>query len=333
LVHLFGDNIKNRIFVLSVFITLIGFSVNGCSFLDDKDNMLNAYRDDFPNLVSGEELDQYQNNYDYDCFFGRLFQDKFYVSQSFTPTKETLTKIQLYLSRDVITLGQCKIAIRSNLAGENLAEVSIPIDDFPIYPNYLWLDINFNYTDLTINQTYYIVAYVEAIGIHLYYWGGNSSDVYKNGTMYFYYNGTWFDCFSDMCFRTYGVNNIPPNNPNINGPKEGEAGKEYEYFISSVDPESEDVYYYIDWGDGNTTEWIGPFESGKRINISHTWSKKGSYSIKLKAKDQSRGESDWTFFKITMPKDMENENKIIKSYKQIELKLIKKFEGIGVYNL
>jgi len=55
--------------------------------------------------------------------------------------------------------------------------------------------------------------------------------------------------------------NQPPNAPMITGPAEGVVGEEYEYTCVSTDPEDDDVYYYIDWGDGNVEDWIGPYAS------------------------------------------------------------------------
>jgi len=61
------------------------------------------------------------------------------------------------------------------------------------------------------------------------------------------------------------------------------------------------VYYYIDWGDGTNSSWIGPYSSGVTIPQSHTWSKKGTYIIKAKAKDVRGYESGWGQLSIIMP--------------------------------
>jgi len=48
-----------------------------------------------------------------------------------------------------------------------------------------------------------------------------------------------------------------------------------------------------DWGDGSYSAWLGPFDSGEVISASHAWSK-GSYNIKVKAKDVLGAESNWS---------------------------------------
>jgi len=96
--------------------------------------------------------------------------------------------------------------------------------------------------------------------------------------------------------------NQPPEAPVINGPISGKIGKKQVYTIVSEDPEDNDVYYYIEWGDQTNTSWIGPYSSNNEVIVNHTWSEKGNYTIKAKAKDIYDAESKWGTFKVTMPK-------------------------------
>jgi hypothetical protein len=62
------------------------------------------------------------------------------------------------------------------------------------------------------------------------------------------------------------------------------------------------VYYLWDWGDGTQSEWLGPFTSGVEVSAQKSWSKKGIYIIKVKARDISGVESDWSDpLPVTMP--------------------------------
>ena len=98
-----------------------------------------------------------------------------------------------------------------------------------------------------------------------------------------------------------GENN-PPNKPEINGPSSGKAGTEYEYGFTSNDPESDDVYYCIQWGDDSGEICLGPFPSGIEQNAQHTWIGEGSYTVKIKARDINDAESNWVILEVSMPK-------------------------------
>jgi PKD repeat protein len=93
----------------------------------------------------------------------------------------------------------------------------------------------------------------------------------------------------------------PPETPTITGLNTGKPGIAYDYTIITTDSDGDDVYYYIDWADATSTGWIGPFPSGQTITETHTWSKKGTYAVKVKAKDILDIESDWATLDVTMP--------------------------------
>ena len=60
----------------------------------------------------------------------------------------------------------------------------------------------------------------------------------------------------------------------------------------------------VDWDDGNTSDWIGPYESGQKFTISHIWKYKGTFQLKVKAKDEHGEESVWSDpLSISMPKN------------------------------
>ncbi len=93
----------------------------------------------------------------------------------------------------------------------------------------------------------------------------------------------------------------PPNAPTINGPVRPTEGIEYEYTFETTDPNGDDVYYYIEWGEySNVGEWIGPYSSGEQIILTHTWNK-GTYTIKAKAKDVYDQESEWGYLEVSVP--------------------------------
>ena len=76
----------------------------------------------------------------------------------------------------------------------------------------------------------------------------------------------------------------------------------YYYNFVAIDPNGDDVYYRIDWDDGSpNTNWIGPYDSGQVLVVSHTFSNTGVLMIKCQAKDSYDLMSNWGTLKVTMP--------------------------------
>jgi hypothetical protein len=99
-----------------------------------------------------------------------------------------------------------------------------------------------------------------------------------------------------------GGGNQPPEAPIINGPTTGKTGNSYTYTFVSEDPDGDDVYYQINWGDGVVEGWFGPNESSEIIIKSHTWTEKGTYLIMARAKDVYGAIGDWGQLKVSMPR-------------------------------
>jgi outer membrane protein assembly factor BamB len=106
--------------------------------------------------------------------------------------------------------------------------------------------------------------------------------------------------------KTIGVGNQPPNPPSITGPAEGKIKVALDYSFTATDPEGDTLSYFIDWGDNSTSGWLGPYQSGAAVTQSHTWTNKGIYTIKAKAKDFYGKESDWGTLSVTMPLSYES---------------------------
>ena len=47
-------------------------------------------------------------------------------------------------------------------------------------------------------------------------------------------------------------------------------------------------------GDGTDSNWIGPYDSGEIVNITHSWNMRRNYEIKTKVKDIHYLESEWS---------------------------------------
>jgi len=96
--------------------------------------------------------------------------------------------------------------------------------------------------------------------------------------------------------------NEPPATPAISGPSKGKPGENYFFDLVTIDPEGDDVSYYIDWGDGSILDWFGPYDSGTEVTVSNSWKNKGTYTIKVKAIDVFNQESNWAEFNIAISK-------------------------------
>ncbi|RLF37197.1 MAG: hypothetical protein DRN03_02735 [Thermoplasmata archaeon] len=98
--------------------------------------------------------------------------------------------------------------------------------------------------------------------------------------------------------------NRPPEKPEMPiGETSGKIFRRYTYRSSTIDPDGDKVYYLFDWGDGTTSGWLGPYESGEIVRASHVWYKRGAYEIRVKAKDIYGAESEWSDpLPVTVPR-------------------------------
>lgn len=127
-----------------------------------------------------------------------------------------------------------------------------------------------------------------------------------SGYSFGYINGDYNDLGNIVLIYRENFNH-PPTIPFIDGSFSGNPGIEFIYTIESVDLESLDIYYCIDWGDNSGEICIGPFPSGEQQIVNHTWDKRGTYEIKIKSKDTYNAESDWSYpIEVSMSKNKIN---------------------------
>ena len=127
--------------------------------------------------------------------------------------------------------------------------------------------------------------------------------------------------------------NLPPEKPNRpEGPTSGKINTEYFFETSTIDADYGDqlLYYLWDWGDGTYSSWLGPYESGETCTASHTWSEKGTYSIRVKAKDVYDCESPWSdplpvTMPVNQPSSQQNSQSSQQSTSPLFLQMLEKF--------
>jgi hypothetical protein len=97
------------------------------------------------------------------------------------------------------------------------------------------------------------------------------------------------------------TDNTPPFDPTVDGPAQIKPRVAQTYTIAAVDEFDHRVFFDIDWGDGNGAAGLGPYDSGQAVEMTHTWTKKGTYKIKVLASDEFGMESNWTYFELVCP--------------------------------
>ena len=137
------------------------------------------------------------------------------------------------------------------------------------------------------------------------------------------YSGYWYDSFGNMLSSSSDflvidslasgsslflfISDVPvsaPVKPGVPvGPDSGRADVEYFFSSSCIDPDGDDLFYLWDWGEGNFSDWLGPYVSGGVVNVSYIWSEPGVFDVRVKARDVFGLESVWSDpLSITMPK-------------------------------
>jgi outer membrane protein assembly factor BamB len=136
----------------------------------------------------------------------------------------------------------------------------------------------------------------------------------KDGTVYI------GDGTDDGCLHAFGSPDPnAPNTPSITGITNGKIRTSYDYTFTAIDPNGDDVFYYISWGDGTSDGWLGPYDSSEEVKVNHTWNKKGTYVIQAQARDINDLKSDWGKLTVKMPKDK------VFNFNYLLLKLVERF--------
>jgi C1A family cysteine protease len=109
------------------------------------------------------------------------------------------------------------------------------------------------------------------------------------------YGGMFTGAFISWVSIQMDNENMPPLKPEIpTGPNSGRINREISFSTVTTDPNGDQVHYQFDWGNSNYSEWFGPYESGENVSVTHTWTDKGDFEIKVKAKDMFGFESEWS---------------------------------------
>jgi hypothetical protein len=100
--------------------------------------------------------------------------------------------------------------------------------------------------------------------------------------------------FGDPSMQIGEASNPPAKPATPSGTTNGDVGTSYTYSSSTTDPDGDQVYYMFDWNDGTTSGWLGPYNSGASVVGTKTWNTKGTYQVKVVAKDTHGVLSEWS---------------------------------------
>ncbi|VVB61972.1 Thrombospondin type 3 repeat protein [uncultured archaeon] len=98
--------------------------------------------------------------------------------------------------------------------------------------------------------------------------------------------------------------NSPPNEPMITGPSIGITENESSYKLKTTDPDGDQIYYSIDWGDNTSELNLGPYNSGYEARVQHSWITTGRYIITVKSRDVYNAESDYASLTVRIHKNL-----------------------------
>ncbi len=245
----------------------------------------------------------------------RYSANGWYLVQSFKPSLSILAKIDLLLElkgygheNEILELS---IKEKLDIDEPPLALATISYSDFN--EKEIWAEFLFDNVTLVPDRTYFIYLYQQGFG-DCYWYGIYNKDYYQRGYAYGYNIAlnTWenlsdpsiFPDF-DFCFKTYSYgDNNPPEILDIHGPLKGKPKVSCEYNVTVSDDEHNQIFLYVDWDDGTTTNWLGPYNSSKSLSVNHTWMNKGSYTLSVRAKDDLGNMGDWFTLEVSMPRTM-----------------------------
>jgi hypothetical protein len=98
--------------------------------------------------------------------------------------------------------------------------------------------------------------------------------------------------------------NQAPAAPTITGPTTANEGASNTFTITGTDPDSDQIYYQIDWDNDGTADVNSPasgfINSGTAVSADRTWSTGGTYTFQARTVDTSVALSPWTSHTVTI---------------------------------
>jgi len=267
---------------------------------DGNSDFFNPYTTSFPGL---EQTDQEQTQYDYYRFGLR---HGLWGAQSFKPSLETLTKVELLVGKGGFPPNDLVVSIRDSPTGSDLTSVFMSADELQFGVH--WIEFDFPDISVNIENSYYIVVHTFGGSVcHCYLWGFGCNTSYEDGSLFYSGNSgySWnnFEMY-DFCFITYGIgyeSNNPPDVPSNPYPENNSENISLNPIISVIvsDPNMDmmnvsfynasdddliDIDYDVSSGDTASVAW-----HGLHYNTTYSW-----YAIANDSKSETMSDT-WIF--------------------------------------
>jgi len=167
---------------------------------------------------SDYEINQESGEYETGIILNRVF-NIYKNAQSFKPSVNVLSKIQLYLRKSGMPFEDLEMIICDDSSGEpdiTNSLVSVSKKPLEIDNSYSWIEFNFNDIFVKPGETYYIILKTSGGSGHNYYlWGRSDSDVYEYGAHWTYTQvvDRWQGPITrgDYSFKTFGLTDNSEN--------------------------------------------------------------------------------------------------------------------------
>jgi PKD domain-containing protein len=239
-------------------------------------------------LIDDDHVDQFQISWD--AAIAAAYPDM--LAQSFIPTENKLTKVQILMHKIENPTANISVSIRKTKDGIDLTSKQLSPDMVP--DSRSWIEFDFPNVSVIPYETYYIIWKPLEDNMFYFWWGSDNSnfDSYPNGEAWLYSNNEWDTSgfvIKDWCFKTFGYHAsrapVVPMQPI--GPVEGLSWHELSYETMATDPDLDKIRYGWDWDDDNIVdEWTEYYPSGEIITNSHSFECAGFFNIKVKAEDK-----------------------------------------------
>jgi len=155
-------------------------------------------------------------------------------------------------------------------------------------------------TSLIFNEGHRIRVAISSSNYPRFLANPNTEDaIYDNSTYNISQNTLYIDDEHPSCIilpeNDQGTPSNPPFKPTKpSGSRWIKPGKLYRYTSTATDPDNDQIYILFDWDDGNSSGWLGPYDSGTKVSAYHEWSEYKNYKIRTKAMDVTGAQSQWS---------------------------------------